>query len=98
MVKATHSAVACRFVAEAAANGVRAPVRVLNEDAHAWIVSSRGRELLLLDEYGDLWWGRAGRPGEARVHRACWPEEADALADEIAAALDAALRARAVAS
>jgi hypothetical protein len=74
------AAVAAPLVAEAAARGMRAPVRLIGVDARAWVVlersaGSRGRDALLLDEFGDLWWGRPDGHGCARVTRTVWPEE-----------------------
>jgi hypothetical protein len=77
-----------RFVAEAAANNVQAPFRLLDQDTHAWPLIERDGDLLLLDEFGDLWWGVCVRTGEARVTRACWPEEAHRLARPIAGSLE----------
>ncbi len=84
-------ALASSLAAQAAARGVRAPVVLTGADARAWIVlssggPSRSGDALLLDEYGELWWGRpSGRSG-ARVTRACWPEEAGLCEEAIRAA------------
>jgi hypothetical protein len=72
-----------RFIAEAAAKHIHAPVRLLDQDARAWEVIELPGDLLLLDEFGDLWWGARVWKGEARVTRPCWPEEARALARSI---------------
>jgi hypothetical protein len=90
------AAVAAPLVAEAAARGMRAPVRLVGVDARAWVVlersnGARGRDALLLDEFGDLWWGRPDGRGCARVTRAVWPEESfectQAVRDRAAAIL-----------
>jgi hypothetical protein len=77
------SSIIGRFVSEAAANHVQAPLRLLDQDAHAWDLIELHGDLLLLDEFGDLWWGTRVRTGEARVMRPCWPEEARALSHSI---------------
>ena len=75
------------FVARAAARGLRPPVRLLEQDARAWELLRRDDALLLLDEFGDLWWGRELRGPHAIVDRPLWPEERDSLASHIAVAL-----------
>jgi hypothetical protein len=82
------AAVAAPLVAEAAARGMRAPVRLIGVDARAWVVlertsGTRSRDALLLDEFGDLWWGRPDGRGCARVTRATWPEEASECAEAV---------------
>jgi hypothetical protein len=77
-----------RFVSDAAAKHVQAPVRLLDQDARAWPLIEQHGDLLLLDEFGDLWWGICVRSGEARVTRACWPEEAQGLSHLIASSLE----------
>jgi len=76
-----------RFVSEAATKHLRPPFRLLDQDTHAWPLIERDGDLLLLDEFGDLWWGVCVREGEARVTRACWPEEANRLVRPIAGSL-----------
>lgn len=83
----TPASITGPFIAAAAARGLRAPVRLVDQDARAWPVSS-DRDALFVDEYGDLWWGREVRAGEVRIVRAMWPEEFTNRADEIARALD----------
>lgn len=88
MLAATVAAAAGPLVAEAAARGVRAPIRLVGVDGRAWVVVERGpgsraRDTLLLDEFGDLWWGRLDGRGCARVTRPCWPEEGPGYLEEI---------------
>jgi hypothetical protein len=84
----TPASVIGHFVSEAAAHRVQAPVKLLDQDTHAWPLIEQNGDLLLLDEFGDLWWGTLVRTGEARVTRACWPEEARGLAHVIAGSLE----------
>ncbi len=75
------------FVARAAARGVRPPVRLVELDARGWALLHLDERLLLLDEFGDLWWGRLLREPDAVVDRPLWPEERDSLSGHIAVAL-----------
>jgi hypothetical protein len=80
------------LVAEAVGRGIRPPIRLRGSDSRAWVVvehgpASRARDSLLLDEYGDLWWGRPDGRGSALVTRQCWPEEAPAYVDQIASSM-----------
>jgi hypothetical protein len=86
MRRASAAAVTGPFIARATELGIRAPLRLLDHDARAWPLPFPG-DPLLVDEYGDLWWGRIPRAGEARVTRPVWPEEFSSRADEIARAL-----------
>ncbi|HVL91666.1 MAG TPA: hypothetical protein VM841_15705 [Actinomycetota bacterium] len=75
------AAEAAALAAQAAARGIKPPVRLSGVDARAWMIlasggPARAGDALMLDEYGDLWWGYAHGPHQARVTRACWPEEA----------------------
>lgn len=75
------AAEAAALAAQAAARGLKPPVRLSGIDARAWTILSSGGpvragDALLLDEYGDLWWGTMTAPHHARVTRSCWPEEA----------------------
>ncbi|HEX9696841.1 MAG TPA: hypothetical protein VGB64_11090 [Actinomycetota bacterium] len=72
---------AAALAAQAAARGLKPPIRLLGVDARAWTILSSGGparagDALLLDEYGDLWWGLLDQPHHARITRSCWPEEA----------------------
>jgi hypothetical protein len=83
MPAGTAAVIVGPFVAEAAANRLRPPIRLLGQDARGWIVLARADELLCLDEFGELWWVRERR-GDATVVRPLWPEEARTLHDRIA--------------
>ena len=61
------------FIAEAAASGLRPPLRLEENGARAWPLLDEN-DVLVMDEYGDLWWARVGANG-ARVIRRPWPEE-----------------------
>ena len=45
-------------------------------------------DLLIVDEFGDLWWTRRVIKDDYRVVRACWPEEAATLQADIRAAFE----------
>lgn len=75
------------FVASAAARGERPPLRLIGQDARGWQVAQRADDVLVLDEYGDLWWARVPVQGQARVIRACWPEETRSLHEKVEATL-----------
>lgn len=82
------AAIAAALAAQAASRGIRPPVRLTGLDARAWTIlasggPSRAGDALLLDEYGDLWWGLLNGPGHAHVTRSCWPEEAALYLDGI---------------
>ena len=75
------------FVSTAACTGARPPLRLLGADARGWKVAERSGDVVVLDEFGDLWWARLAAPGCAQVIRTCWPEEARSLRDAIASAM-----------
>ena len=75
------------FVATAAAHGARAPLQLIGQDARGWQVITRADDVLVLDEFGDLWWARTPVQGQARVIRGCWPEEMRSLRERIRSAL-----------
>ena len=75
------------FVARAAARGVRPPLRLIDRDARAWDLIRRSGQILLLDEFGELWWGRRLEHPDAIVDRPVWPEERDGLREPLAGAL-----------
>ena len=82
------AAIAAALAAQAASRGLRPPVRLTGLDARAWPILSSGGparagDALLLDEYGDLWWGFMNGSRDAHVTRSCWPEEAALYADGI---------------
>jgi hypothetical protein len=83
------TAITAPFVAAAAAAGVRPPVRILGHDTRGWSLFARSGDVLVLDEFGELWWTRQPSPTDARPIRTCWPEEARSLATRIAQVLAA---------
>lgn len=81
MASVGAAAEAAALAAQAAARGLKPPIRLSGVDARAWPIlasggPSRGDDALVLDEYGDLWWALQDGPHHARITRACWPEEA----------------------
>jgi len=82
------SAIAGPFVAQAIARGVRAQVRLLDQGTHGWPLVRRQSDVLVVDEFGDLWWTRPVLQHDHRVVRACWPEEAATLISEIRSAFE----------
>ena len=77
------SAIAGPFIARARARGLRAPARLLDQDARGWPLAERQKDVLICDQFGDLWWTRRVLDADYRVVRPCWPEEAVSLIDEI---------------
>jgi hypothetical protein len=82
------SAIAGPFIAQAIARGVRAQVRLLDQGTHGWLLVERHKDVLILDEFGDLWWTRRVVGDDYRVVRACWPEESATLIAEIRGAVE----------
>jgi len=82
------SAIAGPFIAQATARGVRAQVRLLDQDTHGWTLVQRHSDVLVVDEFGDLWWTRHVLEKDYRVVRACWPEESATLIADIRIACD----------
>jgi hypothetical protein len=78
------------FVSAAAARGAHAPLRLIGQDARGWQVAERRGDVLVLDEFGDLWWANIFG-GDARVIRECWPEESRSFREQIEHALSALL-------
>lgn len=85
---ADASALTGPFVSEASLRGLRAPLRLLGQGTHGWPVAERAGETLVMDEYGDLWWGRGDARGDIRVSRPCWPEEYKSLHPAIKGAIE----------
>ncbi|HEX9775801.1 MAG TPA: hypothetical protein VGB83_09510 [Actinomycetota bacterium] len=75
------------FVGQALSRGVRPPLRLVGEDARAWQVGAADGDALLVDEYGDAWWGRVQKASFATVIRPCWPEERALVARAVRDAL-----------
>jgi len=82
------AAIAGPFIAKAMARGVRAPARLIDQDTRGWLLVQRHGDLLIVDEFGDLWWTRRVDRDDYRVVRACWPEEAATLQADIRAAFE----------
>lgn len=82
------AAIAGPFIAKAIARGVRAPARLIDQGTHGWLLAHRHGDLLIVDEYGDMWWARRVERDDYRVIRACWPEEAALLQPEIRASFE----------
>jgi hypothetical protein len=82
------SAIAGPFIAQAIARGVRAQVRLLDQGTHGWLLVERHHDVLIVDEFGDLWWTRRVLGNDYRVVRACWPEESATLIPEIRSAVE----------
>ena len=82
------AAIAGPFIAKAMARGVRAPARLIDQDTRGWLLVQRHGDLLIVDEFGDLWWTRRVDKDDYRVVRACWPEEAATLQADIRAAFE----------
>jgi hypothetical protein len=82
------SAIAGPFIAQAIARGVRAQVRLLDQGTHGWPLVERHNDVLVVDEFGDLWWTRRVLGSDYRVVRACWPEESATLIAEIRSAFE----------
>ena len=82
------AAVAGPFIAKAMARGVRAPARLVDQGTRGWLLVQRNGDLLICDEYGDLWWTRRILGDDYRIVRACWPEEAATLQTEIRASFE----------
>ncbi len=82
------AAIAGPFIAKAMARGVRAPERLIDQGTRGWLLVERHADLLVLDEFGDLWWTRRVLGNDHRIVRACWPEEAATLQAEIRAACE----------
>lgn len=80
------AAIAGPFIAKAMARGVRAPARLIDQGTRGWLLVHRHGDLLIVDEFGDLWWARRIARDDYRVVRACWPEEAATLQADIRAA------------
>lgn len=81
------AAITAPFIAAAAQHGMRAPIRILGHDARGWSLFARSGDVLVLDEFGELWWARKASATDARPIRSVWPEEARSLAPKIQAAL-----------
>lgn len=81
--EAGAAAVAGPFIAKAMARGVRPPARLIDQGTRGWLLVHRNGDLLICDEFGDLWWTRRIMGEDYRVVRACWPEEAATLQAEI---------------
>ena len=81
--EAGAAAVAGPFIAQARARGLRAPVRLLEQDARGWPLAARHGDVLICDQFGDLWWARRILGADYRIVRPCWPEEAGTLIDDI---------------
>jgi hypothetical protein len=77
------AAIAGPFIAKAIARGVRAPARLIDQGTHGWLLVQRGGDVLIVDEFGDLWWTRCVFDRDYRIVRACWPEESATLLAEI---------------
>lgn len=82
------AAVAGPFIAKAMARGVRAPARLVDQGTRGWLLVQRNGDLLICDQFGDLWWTRRIAGDDYRVVRACWPEEAATLQIEIRASFE----------
>lgn len=81
-------AITATFLAKAAARGARPPLSLAGADARGWPLSIARGDMLVLDEFGELWWARTGESsGHVRVLRSCWPEEVRSLHDAIVRAL-----------
>jgi hypothetical protein len=81
--EAGAAAVAGPFIAKAMARGVRPNARLVDQGTRGWLLVQRHGDLLICDEYGDLWWTRRILGDDYRVVRACWPEEAATLQTDI---------------
>jgi hypothetical protein len=77
------AAIAGPFIAKAMRRGVRAPARLIDQGTHGWLLVQRHGDLLIVDEFGDLWWTRRITGDDYRIVRACWPEEAATLQSDI---------------
>ena len=86
--EAGAAAIAGPFIAKAIARGVRAQARLVDQDTHGWLLAQRHGDLLIVDEFGDLWWTRRVARDDYRVVRACWPEEAAMLQADIRASFE----------
>jgi hypothetical protein len=82
------AAIAGPFIAKAIASGIRAPARLIDQGTHGWLLVQRGGDVLIVDEFGDLWWTRRVLGSDYRVVRACWPEESATLIAEIRSAFE----------
>jgi hypothetical protein len=81
------AAIAGPFIAKAIARGVRAPIRLVDQETHGWPLAHRQNDVLVVDEFGDLWWTRRVFGDDYRVVRTCWPEESATLIAEIRSSL-----------
>lgn len=83
----TPASITGPFVAEAAARGVRPPIRLVEHNVGGWALDTTTRDTIAVDEFGDLWWVRPLNRYDARVVRPLWPEEFSARSDLIARAV-----------
>jgi hypothetical protein len=81
------AAIAGPFIAQTRARGLRAPVRLLDQDARGWPLAERHGDVLICDQFADLWWARRVLGSDYRVVRPCWPEEAGTMIDDIRASV-----------
>ena len=90
------AATAC-LANEAAARGLRPAVQLAgrSETTGGWLLIEGAGDSLYVDEFGDLWWGRASGTRSARITRACWPEERTSLSAAIKASVNSILYSRA---